>query len=49
MKIDKWSVLGIACTAAGAVITIVQGIVGEKQQNETIRKEVKKVVAELKN
>ena len=49
MKIDKWSVLGIVCTAAGAVITIVKGIVSEKQQNETIRKEVEKVVAELKN
>ena len=43
----NWNVIGIALTAAGAVITIAQNVIGNKQQEETIQKEVQKAIKNL--
>lgn len=40
--------LGVILSVAGAVISIVQGVIGEKNQTETIKKEVEKAIKEMK-
>ena len=48
MKKVPLNVIGIALTATGAILSIAQAIVGEKQQQENIAKEVAKAMAEKK-
>lgn len=48
MKKVPLNVIGIALTAAGAILSIAQTVVGEKQQQENIAKEVAKALAEKK-
>ena len=43
----NWNIIGIALTAAGAVITIAQNVIGNKQQQETIHEEVQKAIRNL--
>lgn len=43
----NWNIIGIALTAAGAVITIAQNVIGNKQQQETIQEEVQKAIRNL--
>lgn len=43
----NWNVIGIVLTAAGAVITIAQSVIGNKQQEEMIQKEVQKAINNL--
>lgn len=44
----NWNIIGIGLTAIGAVITIAQNVIGNKQQEETIQKEVQKAIQNLK-
>ena len=41
----KLSLIGMALTAAGAIITIVQGFVAEKQQEEMINEKIEEALA----
>ena len=48
MKKIPLNLVGIGLTAAGAIITVVQAVVGEKQQKATIQEEVRKAIKNLK-
>lgn len=43
----NWNIIGIGLTTIGAVITIAQNVIGNKQQEETIQKEVQKAIQNL--
>ena len=43
----NWNIIGIGLTVIGAIVAIGQTIVGGKQQDETIQKEVQKAIQNL--
>lgn len=45
MKKIPLNLIGMGLTAVGAVLTIAQAVVSDKQQKETIAEEVKKALA----
>ena len=45
-KVLKWVSLGVS--AAAAVLGVVSNVIGEKQRDETIKKEVAKAIAKAK-
>lgn len=47
MKKIPLNIVGIGLTAVGAIVTVVQAVVGEKQQKATIQEEVQKAIKNL--